>query len=162
VVDPLRRGNFKLNDYVRSNAISTIVSANVPIVVERPMYFGPPNGGPSGGSDVFGRNGTGTSWTFPEGNTATMKEFLLLLNPSGKTAEVKATFYTSDGKVVTTNLSVTPFTRHNIDVNRDVPNLPAGEHSVVVQSTNNVGIVVEQSIYDSAFRSGSSSQGIPR
>jgi len=162
VVDPLHRGNFKLNDHVHSNAIATIVSSNVPIVVERPMYFGPPNGGPSGGSDVFGRNGTATNWTFPEGNTSTMREFLLLLNPSGKTAQVKATFYTSSGQVVTTNFSVTPFTRRNIDVNRDVPNLPEGDHGVVVQSTNDVGIVVEQSIYDSTFRSGSGSQGIAR
>jgi len=162
VIDPLHRGNFKLNDYVHSSAISTIVSANVPVVVERPMYFGPPNGGPTGGSDVFGRNGTGTNWAFPEGNTASMREFLLLLNPSGTTAQVAVTFYTTSGTTVTTHVTVTPFTRLNIDVNRDVPNLPAGDHGVVVQSSNNVGIVVEQSIYDSTFRSGSSSQGIAR
>ncbi|GAC1432025.1 MAG: hypothetical protein NVSMB65_05620 [Chloroflexota bacterium] len=159
-IDPLHRGNFKLNDLVRSSGIATIVSSNVPVVVERPMYFGPPNGGPSGGSDVFGRNGTGTNWTFPEGNTATMREFLLMFNPSGRTAKVRSTFYTASGRVVTYTRTVLPFSRANVDVNRDVLGLPQGEHGVVVESINNVGIVVEQSIYDSTFRQGSSSQGI--
>ncbi len=159
-IEPLHRGNLHLNEYVRSNAISTILSANVPVVAERPLYFGPPNGGPTGGSVVFGRNGTGTSWTFPAGNTVTMKEFLLLLNPSSQSADVTVRFYTTEGQIVSKSLSITPFTRYTLDVNRDVAGLPAGEHSAVVTSTNGVGIVVEQSIYDSVFRAGSSSQGI--
>ncbi|GAC1435982.1 MAG: hypothetical protein NVSMB65_10040 [Chloroflexota bacterium] len=161
-IDPLHRGNFKLNDLVRSNAVATIVSANVPVVVERPLYFGPPNGGATAGTDVFGRNGTGTSFAFPEGNTSLMREFLLLFNASGQTARVRATFYTNAGQVVTKDIVVPPFTRQNIDVNRDVPGLPLGDHGVVVRSTNNVGIVVEQSIFPPGFRTGSSSQGIVR
>ncbi len=161
-VDALRRGNFKLNDYVRANAISTIVSSNAPVVVERPLYFGPPNGGPSGGSDVFGRNGTATSFSFPEGNTSTMKEFLLLLNPTSRTANVRVRFYTTGGQVVSRTFSVTPFTRRNLDVNREVTNLPTGDHGSIVESTNGVGVVVEQSIFSANFRSGSSSQGIVR
>jgi len=161
-VDALRRGNFKLNDYIRANAISTIVSSNAPVVVERPLYFGPPNGGPSGGSDVLGRNGTATSFSFPEGNTSTMKEFLLLLNPTNRTANVRVRFYTTGGQVVTRTFSVTPFTRRNLDVNREVTNLPAGDHGSIVESTNGVGVVVEQSIFSADFRSGSSSQGIVR
>jgi len=161
-IDPLHRGNFRLNDLVHSSAIATIVSANVPVVVERPMYFGPPNGGPSGGSDVFGRNGTGTTYIFPSGNTSTMREFLLLLNPNSHAAQVRTTFYTNTGQVVTHDLTVPPFARANVDVNRDVPGLPLGDHGVSVKSLNGIGIVAEQSIYSSNFRSGSGSQGIAR
>ncbi len=56
-IAPLHRGNFTLNNFVRANAVSTIVSSNVPVVAERPMYFGAPKAGTTGGSDVFGRNG---------------------------------------------------------------------------------------------------------
>ena len=34
VIDPLRRGNIKVNDFVRSSGIATILSANIPVVAD--------------------------------------------------------------------------------------------------------------------------------
>jgi hypothetical protein len=58
VVDPLHRGDILLNATVHASAIATSVTSNQPIAVERPFYFGSPNGARRGGSIVLGRNGT--------------------------------------------------------------------------------------------------------
>ena len=162
VVNPLRRGNIKLNALVRSSGIATILTSSVPVLVERPLYFGSPNGGAgAGGSDVFGRNGGGTSWLFPEGNTAgSFREFLLLQNPGGLAAEVRVRFYGTAGQVVDRTLTLVPRSRFTLDVLRDVGALGAGQHSSLVTSTNGVPIIVEQSIYSDNFTRGDGVAGI--
>ena len=162
VVDPLRRGNIKLNSLVRSSGIATILTSSVPVLVERPLYFGSPNGGAgAGGSDVFGRNGGGTSWLFPEGNTSgSFREFLLLQNPGGLAAEVRVRFFGTAGQVVDRTLTLAPRSRFTLDVLRDVGALGASQHSSLVTSTNGVPIIAEQSIYSDNFTRGDGVAGI--
>src|SRR6202043_3488954 len=60
VVNPRRRGNIKLNDLLPSAEVAAVLTSNVPVVVERPLYQGPANLGlATSGSVIFGRNGGG-------------------------------------------------------------------------------------------------------
>ena len=163
LIDAHRRGNIPLNDLVHSSGVATILSSSIPVVAERPFYFGAPNGrtARAGGSDVFGRNGGGVRWLFPEGDTrAGALEFFALLNPGQQPAEVRVRFYTTGGVIVDRALTLPPRSRQTLDVRRDMPTLPAGQHSALVTATNGVPIVVEQSIYTDNFAKGDGIAGI--
>jgi hypothetical protein len=161
VIDPLHRGNIKVNDFVRSSGIATIVTSTLPVFVERPLYFGSPNGAAAGGSDVFGRNGGGVNWLFPEGNTGgSFREFLLLENPSLQTATVRVRFYQLNGQTVDYTVSVPAKSRATVDVLKDVTTLTPGQHSALVSATNGVPIIAEQSIYSDNFSKGDGAAGI--
>jgi hypothetical protein len=163
VIDPLRRGNIKVNNFVRSSGIATILTSSTPVLAERPLYFGAPNSpnAPAGGSDVYGRNGGGVTWLFPEGNTGgNFDEFLLLQNPSTQAAAVMVQFFQTNGQPVGYNVVLPPRSRATIDVRRDVPALPPGLHSAMVRSTGGVPIIAEQSIYSDNFTKGDGEAGI--
>ena len=160
-IAPRRRGTIKVNTFVRSSGIATILTSTVPVVAERPLYFGAPNTGAAGGSDVFGRNGGGVRWLFPEGNTSgNFREFLLLQNPSSIAAQVRVRFYTTAGQIVDHTLVLQGRSRATLDVIRDVPGLPLGLHGALVTATNDVPIVAEQSIYADSFTKGDGVAGI--
>ncbi len=166
LVPALSRANLKLNDFLTADGIATIVTANAPIVVERPEYFGSPNAPDVAGSDVFGRNGAGVAWSFPGGDTTTQggfasanrSEFLLIYNPSGQTVAVDATFYGSDGTLTTKRLYISPTIRYNVDVNRLVPDLTP-QHGITLRSANGVGFVAEQTVFAPDFSSLTGTQG---
>ncbi len=155
------RGNIRINDTVHISSVATTVTSNVPIVVERPLYFGDPNKGRTGGSIVFGRNGTAQRWTFPEGNTtAGSHEFLLALNPNASPLPLQATFYLENGQTVTQGFTVPAGARLTITVNRDVPGLPASIHGTRLASTNGRGFIAEQSVYNADLSAGYSAAGL--
>jgi len=166
LVPALSRANLKLNDFLTADGIATIVTANAPIVVERPEYFGSPNAPEVAGSDVFGRNGAGVAWSFPGGDTTTQggfaaanrSEFLLIYNPSGQTVAVDATFYGSDGTLTTKRLYISPTIRYNVDVNRLVPGLTP-QHGITLRSANGVGFVAEQTVFAPDFSALTGTQG---
>ena len=161
VVDPRRRGNIKLNDVVHAGAIATILSSTVPVVAERPLYFGAPNSATSGGSVVAGRNGGGLRWEFPEGSTQSgYREFLLLQNPDAQPASLAVDVYGTEGRILEQTLLVPPRGRATLDMRRGFPALPAGVHGSVVRSLNGVPIIVEQSIYSDDFMQGDGTAGI--
>jgi len=166
LVPGLSRANIKLNDFLHASGIASVVTANAPIVVERPEYFGSPNAPGVAGSDVFGRNGAGIAWSFPGGTTsnsglvsARRREFLLIYNPSARTVVVDATFYGSDGAVMTRRIVIPPRVRHNVDVNRLVPGVTA-QHGITLRGVNGVGFVAEQTIFAPDYSSLTSSQGV--
>jgi hypothetical protein len=163
IIDPLRRGNIKVNDFVHSSGIATILTSNIPVLAERPLYFGAPNSttAAAGGSDVFGRNGGGVTWLFPEGNTgSSFREFLLLQNPSAQAAPVTVRFYETNGKTVDYSVVLPAKSRATVDVLKDVPSLSPGTHSALVRSTSGVSIIAEQSIYSDNFTKGDGEAGI--
>ena len=161
VVDPLHRGNIKINDIVSSADVAVAVTSSVPVVVERPQYVGPANLGlASSGSDVFGRNGAGASWTFPGGDSSGgNQESLYLYNPGLKTANVTATFYTSTGATFQQNLSLAANSRTVVNLNQ-VSGLPAGPFGFVVRSTNGQLFIAEQSTFNPNTHRYTSTQGI--
>jgi hypothetical protein len=161
IIDPLRRGNIKVNTFVRSSGIATILTANIPVFAERPLYFGSPNSATAGGSVVSGRNGGGVSWLFPEGNTsAGYLEFVLIQNPSTQAAPVTLRFYQTNGQTVDYSLTLPAKSRATVDVLRNVPHLQPGLHSVMIRSTRGVPVIAEQSLYSADFTRGDAEAGI--
>ena len=152
------RANIKLNDFLHASGIASVVTSDLPVVVERPEYFGSPNDPNIAGSDVFGRNGAGARWSFPGGNTANSNEYLLLYNPSFATVPVDVTFYGTNGKTMTKRVYVPPTVRFNINVNT----LAAGfdpAHGAVLRSASAEGFVAEQTIFAPNLSTLRSTQG---
>jgi hypothetical protein len=161
VVDPLHRGNILLNATVHASSIATSVTSNQPIVVERPIYFGSPNEGRTGGSIDFGRNGTSLSWLFSDGDTTLgAHEYLLALNPTPRVLQLHATFYLTNGRVVAQDFAVPGSARLTINVNTAVPGVAGTLHGAQLSSTNNMGFIAEQSIYNGSFTAGYSTAGL--
>jgi len=153
------RANLKLNDFLNSSGIASVVTSDQPVLVERPEYFGSPNGVRIAGSDVFGRNGAGVRWSFPGGNTQGRSEFLLVYNPSATTVPIDVTAYGSDGRTLTHRIAVPPTVRYNIDVNQVFPGLAPG-HGIVLQSASGAGFVAEQTVFAPDHSTLRSTQGL--
>jgi len=159
VVDGRSRANIKLNDLFYASGVASVVTSNQPIVVERPEYFGSPNGYRVAGSDVFGRNGAGVRWSFPAGNTQGRSEFLLVFNPSATTVPIDVMAYGGNGQTLTKRVLVPPTVRYNIDVGQ----LFAGfdpQHGIVLQSASGVGFVAEQTVFTPDYSALRSTQGL--
>jgi hypothetical protein len=159
VVDGRSRANIKLNDLFYASGVASVVTSNQPIVVERPEYFGSPNGYRVAGSDVFGRNGAGVRWSFPAGNTQGRSEFLLVFNPSATTVPIDVVAYGGNGQTLTRRVLVPPTVRYNIDVGQ----LFAGfdpQHGIVLQSASGVGFVAEQTVFAPDYSALRSTQGL--
>ncbi|HEY8282848.1 MAG TPA: DUF5719 family protein [Chloroflexota bacterium] len=161
IVDPLHRGNIKLNDVLPSAQVATVLTSNVPVVVERPSYDGPANLGQAmAGSVVFGQNGGGLSWAFPGASTAPGNlSQLFLFNPGLKAVAVHATFYSDLGATVTQDYTLAPNSDTVLTVN-SVPGLPQGRYGAVLKSTNGAVFLAEQSNWNATLRQMGSTQGI--
>jgi len=146
LVAPRSRANIKENDFLNASGIASVVTSDLPVVVERPEYFGSPNSAGIPGSDVFGRNGAGVRWSFPGGNTEGNSEFLLLYNPSAVTVPVDATFYGPKGETVTKRVYVTPTARYTLNVNTLIHGF-APIHGAVLRSASGQGFVTEQTVF---------------
>jgi len=153
------RANLKLNDLFNASGVASVVTSNQPIVVERPEYFGSPNGYRIAGSDVFGRNGAGVRWSFPAGDTQGRSEFLLVYNPSATTVPIDVTAYGSDGRMLMQRIAVPPTVRYNIDVGRLFPGL-AAQHGIVLTSASGAGFVAEQTVFAPDHSTLQSTQGL--
>ncbi len=159
-VDSLRRGTMRLNDTARASAIASLVTSNVPVVVERPFYLGNPNVGRTGGSLVYGRNGTGTRWTFPAGDTSHgAREDLLVFNPNPRALALQATFYLSN-HVVVRHYFVAARARYTLRVNAAAPDLADSVHAARLDASNGLGFVAEQTIYNSDGATAYSAAGL--
>jgi uncharacterized delta-60 repeat protein len=136
-------------------AASTTITANVPIIIERAMYW-PGNGLQwSEAHNSFGVTGTSTTWGLAEGRVGTDKAFatyILLANPSTTTAaQVRVTYLRTSGAPIVKTYAVNPTSRFNIDVNSRVPELVNESFGALIEVTNGVGIVVERSLYNNAL-----------
>jgi hypothetical protein len=158
VVAARSRANILLNSVVQGSDIASVVTSDLPVVVERPEYFGAPNGTRVAGSDVFGRNGAATQWSFASGNTVGTTELLFLYNPSSQTAVVNAIFYGSNGKMVTKHVSVPAAASYTLNVNQ-LGRSVASVHGVVLRSANGQGVVVEQTLFAPNHSTLDSTQG---
>ncbi len=161
VVDALHRGNIKLNSIIASGDVAVSVVSSVPIVVERPQYVGPADlSQASSGSDIFGRNGAGSSWTFPSGDTSGgNQESLYFYNPGLLPVDVMVTFYTNTGVTVQKAVSLAPNSRSVLNVN-DVTGLPKGPFGAVARGTNGRLFVAEQATLNAQTHRYGGTQGI--
>ncbi len=130
-----------LRDIVPSpQGVGTIVTASQPIVAERTTYF---NNGLSG-TNTLGATSLAYTWRFAEGRTAApATEFILLVNPNQRPAEVTLTIGKEDGTTQTLSYTVPRTGRLAILLNNEAPDLQS--HSTVVDST--LPIIAERSIF---------------
>ena len=161
VVDPLRRGTVKLNSVLPSASVAMVVTSNVPVVVERPLYSGPSNlDTVSAGEDVFGRNGGSTTWLFPTGDVTGGDQLQLrVFNPSAKANTITATFYTSLGTVIERQLTVPANSAAQLAVN-GISGLAVGTFGTMLKSTNGQLFVAERRTTNTALGILDGTQGL--
>ena len=145
VIDALHRGNIKLNDVLGTAQVATVLTSNVPVVIERPVYQSSANLNSAPSGDVaFGRNSGGRSWAFPKVSTGSGDSSqIYLFNPGVHTAEVRITFYASTGATVTQQLSVPANSDVVVNANT-LSGLPAGLLGAVLTSTNGQPFVADE------------------
>ena len=157
-----RRATLRLNDFLANQeGIASIVTSDQPIVVERPEYFGSPNGAGIPGSDVFGLNGTSPRWSFAGGDTSGRSEFLLLFNPGTQSMPVRVTVYDVDGRTHRTTVTLTPRDRYTLEVGRTFRSLTAARGETV-ESTDGRGFVAEQTVFAPDHSTLRSIEGLPQ
>jgi hypothetical protein len=135
---------------LRDAAVSSVLTADVPIVAERAMYWpGAPTEWADGHS-ASGRLQEGTRWGVADGRTGgppAFETFLLIANRHDAPAEIRATFLPERGEPVQRSFVVAPRSRFTLWVNTMVPELPEGTFGVLLESTNGVPIVAERALY---------------
>jgi hypothetical protein len=139
-----------LDPGLANTAVSTTVTSDTPIVVERAMYWA--DGAWREAHNSFGVTGTGLRWGLAEGRIGGARNFqtyILLANPSDQPAEVRITFLRPDGlPTAPLTRTVLPTSRLNIEPGHLPPDVhAAGTFGTLVESTNGVPIVVESAMY---------------
>jgi hypothetical protein len=139
-------------------AVATSVESlnDVPLVVERSMWW------PGDGStwheahNSTGATTTGSVWAIAEGEvggTEQYETYLLIANTSGTPGSAKVTLYFEDGSTAEKNYDMGPWSRTNVAVGPDFGQVVQGRRfGAVVESLGPVPppIVVERAMYSSA------------
>jgi hypothetical protein len=136
------------------------VTNNQPIVVERAMYMSRGAEPYSAGHGSAGVTAPATRWFLAEGATGPFFDmFVLLANPSPSAAQVRITYLLNGGGTRTRVHDVAANSRVTINVGQetfdDTPPgmlpLASATMSAIVESINNVPIIVERSMWWPAF-----------
>jgi hypothetical protein len=128
-----------------SSSFSITVDATRPISAERAMYFG---ASPlfKGGHDSPGVTLPATQWFFGEGATGGFFDtFVLLGNPTTRTANVTMTYQLTGGGTVVVNRTVPPFGRTTLNASGENPALEATSFALAISSDE--PIIAERSMY---------------
>jgi Fibronectin type III domain/Bacterial TSP3 repeat len=121
---------------------------NVPIIVERSMYLNTPGQPFKGGHNSSGVTAPATSWFLAEGATGNFfSMFVLIANPSSQAAAVRATYLRDAGAPVVKTYTVPANSRFTVNVAFEDPELVSTATAVQVQSTNDVPIIVERTMW---------------
>jgi len=138
-VPPGSRVSVNVADTVESFDVSTEVTSDKPVVVERALYYNERQcaTGSIGATDM------GTNWYVAEGSSAGgFETWILVQNPGSEPAEVNLKYYTDKGMVFGPTITVQPGTRQSVNVADTVETI---EVSTGVTSDNPV--VVERALY---------------
>jgi hypothetical protein len=164
VVNPLRRGNIKLNGVVHNGRVAMVVRGSVPVVVERPLYEGAGAANldqTTAGVVVFGRTGGGRSWLFPgasQGNGN--QDTYYFYNLGSRANAISATFYTSTGQMIHQSIVLPPRGTGQLDGAAISGLASSATYGVRFTSTNNQLFVVEQRTQNSGAGQLDGTQGI--
>ncbi|MBU1669662.1 MAG: hypothetical protein KKF41_02805 [Actinobacteria bacterium] len=125
-----------------------VLSHDVPVIAERPMYFSYRQGEPgyswTGGHDVVGATEPGTHWAFAEGCTIEgFDEYICIANPGEDPARVAMEFMVESGQVFEHDIEVGAGNRVTVDVTDIVPR----GHSVSTLLTSDQPVVAERPMY---------------
>ncbi|GEM_PF-700704 len=157
---PRSRKTLRLDDIFYNQEISTLVTAlRGEVVAERSMYFNYGGNHPGGhcGASV---NCPSAEWYLAEGCTAyNFDTYILIMNPSPKSATVKCDYLLSSGRKIEQIVEVSPESRLTIHVD-SVKGMGSVEFSARIISS--VPIIVERSMYFdyAGVRDGHNSPGV--
>jgi subtilisin family serine protease len=135
----MSRISYDVNDVVKSAGFATEVRADIPIVVERSMYFAS-----GGGHGTIGVKTPGKTWFLAEGDSrAGYDTWILLQNPNEDVvANVSVTFYKDDGTTQVAYYALDPRTRLSVFADQILPDTTFG-----ARIDSDQQIVVERSLY---------------
>jgi hypothetical protein len=138
-----------------STDVSGVVTAALPIIVERAMYLNRPGQPFAAGHGSAGVTAPALEWFLAEGSTGTFFDlFILLANPDAQAALVQVDYLLPNGTTLTKQYTVAAESRYTIYV--DAEQIPAGSGQrplagtavgARVRSMNGVPIVVERSMW---------------
>ena len=124
--------------------LSVKLTSQVPVIVERPMYFHYGRGRWPGGNVVMGRNEPDNTFYFAEGTTrAGFHTYLCLQNPNPDPASVKVTYMFEGADPQIQNLTLASHSRTTVDVNQQVG---VGK-DVSIQVESDLPIMAERPVY---------------
>ena len=126
-------------------AFSTKVTADLPIIVERAMYWPDAQGGISG-HNTTGFNFPATTWYLAEGYTGDgFGTYILIQNPNDATATVDLTYMLQGGGTIARSVSVGPNSRYTV-VAQDTGQVGLNQ-AFSTKLTSNQPIIVERAMY---------------
>jgi subtilisin family serine protease len=121
-------------------AFSAVVYTDLPVIVERSMYF------PLGGHNTFGIPYPSETWYLAEGSTRPgFETFILIQNPQRTDANLDITYMTQDGRTVTTQHLVVSLSRYTVNAGTLGEVGPDAEFSTLIAS--DVPVIVERAMY---------------
>jgi subtilisin-like proprotein convertase family protein len=129
--------------------VSTSVTSDVGIVVERAMYWPDLSVGWREAHNSFGVTHSALRWGIADGRIGTARDYqtyILLANPNPRPAEIEVRFLKA-AFTVTRTITLGPFSRRTIYANVDVPELGPGVFSADIQVLNFQPIAVEKAMY---------------
>lgn len=153
VVSPRSRLTVNVEEQdpaLRDAAVSSILTADRPIVAERAMYWPGTAAEWLDAHDALGTLGEGTRWGVADGRAGGplgFETFLLLANRHDVPAEVRLTFLRAGGEPVERRFTVAPHSRFTVWVNMMVPELQDEAFGVLLESLDGVPIVAERATY---------------
>ena len=142
-----RRYSFNVNDVAGNSDVSAIIRSTngVGVFTERSLYWNAGGIDWAGGHCAKGISSLSAEWYFAEGCTQNFSTWILIFNPDvNNIANITATFMKDDGTTAETSFTLNSNCRVSLDANNIVPD---SSFSSKIQSTNNVMIAAEQSMY---------------
>jgi subtilisin family serine protease len=152
LVPAMGRKSVFVNMLFTTSGFATQVTADQPIVVERAMYFD----NDQGGHDTVATATPGLTWYLAAGaSRGGFDTWLLVENPGTAPANVKASFITDNGAVVTQPLFVLPHSRSSLYTDPLVPNAAYG-----IRIDSDQPVVAERAVYFDNGRAGFDSTAV--
>jgi subtilisin family serine protease len=152
LVPPLARKSVYVNALFTTSGFATQVSADQPIVVERAMYFD----NDKAGHDTLATATPSQTWYMAAGaSRGGFDTWVLVENPGTAPANVKVSFITDTGNVVSQPLFVLPHARNSLYTDPLIPNATYG-----IRVDSDQPIVVERAVYFDSARAGFDSAGV--
>jgi len=150
-VGPGRRFTKKIDEIpgLENTDVSAIIESvnGVPVIVERSMYVSR-NDVWSGATNSAAVPAPALDWFLAEGATGSFFDtFVLVANPNTSPAALRVTYMLPDGSTIEKNYTVLGERRLTIWVDQQDPRLANTSVATRVESTNNVGVIVERAMW---------------
>jgi len=130
------------------SGMALVVTADVPVVVERDEYMGAPSTASVPRTTVLGVTAPGERWSFAEGDTRGRGKFMLLFNPGARPVTVRLMAYGGDGRTASAQETLKPRQRGTYNMGQLFHGL-AAVRGETVQTTAGHGVVAERAIFSS-------------